>query len=106
MEMKAPQQKWLTKEIYKNYLDNKSELKRKYPSRSVMGQLWPLRAHFGDAGATWGEFEVDESPKILVEKWENGTLISNPETGQDPKTYTTKNTIHHQLVLLLSLVQN
>ena len=41
--------------------------------------------HELNANPKWGSFEVTESPKILVEKWKDGELISNPETGQDPK---------------------
>ena len=90
MEMKAPQQGWLTREIYQNWLDNKSEIKKRHTARLIIQDLFP-QDHILNPEPVWGSYEVDESPKILVDKWKDGELISNPETGQDPKTYSKPN---------------
>ena len=91
MEMKAPQQSWLTNEIYENWLKNKSEIKARHTARLIIQDLFPQDSHQLNPEPVWGSYEVDESPKTLVDKWKDGELISNPETGQDPKRYSGPN---------------
>ena len=90
MEMKAPQQGWLTREIYKNWLNNKADIKTRHTARLIIQDLFP-QGHTLNPEPVWASYELDESPKILVDKWKDGELISNPETGQDPKTYSKPN---------------
>ena len=91
MEMRAPQQDWLTREIYQNWLENKLEIKARHTARLIIQDLFPQDSHQLNPEPVWGSYEVDESPKTLVDKWKDGELISNPETGQDPKSYSKPN---------------
>ena len=92
MEMKTPKQNWLTNEIYKDWLKNKSDIKVRYTARLIIQALFPQDRELNPE-PVWGSYEVDESPKTLVDKWKDGELISNPETGQDPKTYSKPNQV-------------
>ena len=39
MEMRAPQQAWLTREIYQNWLNNKLDIKARHTSRLIIQDL-------------------------------------------------------------------
>ena len=41
MEMRAPQQDWLTREIYENWLKNKLEIKARHTARLIIQDLFP-----------------------------------------------------------------
>ena len=77
MEMRAPQQDWLTREIYENWLKNKLEIKARHTARLIIQDLFPQDSHQLNPERVWGSYEVDESPKTLVDKWLNGINKDN-----------------------------
>ena len=86
IEMQPPY--WLTSEIYNQYHDLKDVLRTELRIRTEVIEM------FGDYrldeerifhNPTWKSYSFQASPKILVDLYGEGRIISDPGTGQDPK---------------------
>lgn len=92
MEMTPPI--WLTEQKYKSFLDNRDTLKNEFNFRRHVNEL------FGDYGISyedgivdkaWKSWNISIGPKFIVDKYLKGELISDPTSGQDPKTLSKQN---------------
>lgn len=92
MEMESSQ--WLTNEKYQLFLDNRDTLKQKFNFRYQINELlggYGISFEDGIIDKAWGAWNISASPKFLVDKYVKGELISDPTSGQDPKTLTNDN---------------
>ncbi len=87
IEMKAPN--WLTKDVYREYTRQKAQLKKDFKMGRAMADLFP--EHKSTPSPTWGSYVTEDSPKILVELYRQGRIVSDPSVGQDPKRYSPSN---------------
>ena len=87
IEMKAP--KWLTKEVYREYDSKKNQLKNDFKMGRAMSDLFPT--HHSSPSPTWGSYVTEDSPRVLVDLYREGRIISDPSVGQDPKKYSPSN---------------
>lgn len=90
MEMAPPT--WLTKEIYQEFLDNRDTWQKEF---SI---AWSLNELLGSQDSKnfiidkgWNSADGACSPKFLLNKYLRDELISDPTTGQDPKTWSSEN---------------
>ena len=92
MEMTPPT--WLTTEKYQSFLDSRDTLKNEFNFRRHINEL------FGDYGISfedglvdkaWRAWNISIGPKFIVDKYLKGELISDPTSGQDPKTLSNEN---------------
>jgi hypothetical protein len=92
IEMKTPM--WLTKEVYREYLDSfefyKETLSTSSQFKSSIEQFLSKQLSV-DPNLQWGFIDVDVNAKFFVDLWNDGRIISPPSTGQDPKQYTKSN---------------
>jgi hypothetical protein len=92
IEMKAPN--WLTKEKYQTFLSERDTLKLNFDIHQHLGPiLTNNQLKWNDArhNKAWDSWEVSLSPKFLIDKYLSQELISDPTSGQDPKTYSKEN---------------
>jgi hypothetical protein len=90
MQMTPPS--WLTKEIYEEFLNNRDTWQKQFQmSWSLVELLGSENAKVFTFGDGWDSVDGAISPKFLFDKYLKGELISDPTTGQDPKTYSVEN---------------
>lgn len=92
IEMQTPG--WLTKEVYRDYLDFFGYFKKTLSSptqfKSSVEELIGKQL-LVDPNLQWGYIDVNVNAKFFVDLWKDGRIISPPSTGQDPKQYTKSN---------------
>jgi len=92
IQMTAPS--WLTKEKYENFLRERETLKRNFSIETHLGPILSAnQLSWRDArlNPAWQSWEVALSPKFLVDKYLADEVISDPSSGQDPKTFSKEN---------------
>lgn len=89
MEMTPPN--WLTAEKYQLFLENRNTLKEKFNESLALQDLLGKDANNVVKDDAWRSWGVTASPKFLVDKYRKEELLSDPTSGQDPKTYTNEN---------------
>ena len=90
IEMQPPA--WLTKETYNEYNEKRQELKANLkPKKALLNMFDDLEYDDVTKSPTWGSYQFQYSPKILVELFDADRIISDPTTGQDPKRYSGPN---------------
>ena len=89
MEMIPPS--WLTNETYEEFLDNRDTWQREFSMAWSLNELLGHDAKDFTIDKGWNSADGATSPKFLLDKYLNGELISDPTTGQDPKTWSPDN---------------
>lgn len=89
MEMTPPS--WLTKETYQEFLDNRDTWQREFSMAWSLNELLGQDAKDFTIDKGWNSADGATSPKFLLDKYLKGELISDPTTGQDPKTWSPDN---------------
>lgn len=89
MEMAPPS--WLTKETYQEFLDNRDTWQREFSMAWSLNELLGQDAKDFTIDKGWNSADGATSPKFLLDKYLKGELISDPTTGQDPKTWSPDN---------------
>lgn len=89
MEMTPPT--WLTKEIYEEFLDKRETWQNEFSIAWSLNELLGKESSKFVIDEGWESADGTTSPKFLVEKYLKGELISDPTTGQDPKTFSPDN---------------
>ena len=89
MEMTPPM--WLTPEKYQLFLQNRDTLKEKFNEALALHELLGKDANNVVKDEAWNSWAVTTNPKFLVDKYIKGELLSDPTSGQDPKTLTNEN---------------
>tara|TARA_R100000234_G_scaffold54843_1_gene32864 strand:- start:249 stop:2051 length:1803 start_codon:yes stop_codon:yes gene_type:complete len=85
---------WLTEDEYRKYLKNYSSLKQSFDTEQIIkniGLIFDVDVKNLKPHQSYGSYQFSSSPKSLIDKYINGELFSQPETGQDPKVYTAPN---------------
>jgi len=92
MEMTPPV--WLTPEKYKFFLDNRDTLKQKFNFVRHINELfgeYGISYEDGYTDKAWKAWNISIGPKFLIDKYLKSEIISDPTSGQDPKTLTNEN---------------
>lgn len=89
MEMTPPS--WLTKETYQEFLDNRDTWQREFSMAWSLNELLGQDAKDFTIDKGWNSADGATSPKFLLDKYLKEELISDPTTGQDPKTWSPDN---------------
>lgn len=87
MEMTPPS--WLTHEKYQSFLDKRDTLKKEFNFQRHIGELfgdYGIKYEDGHVDKAWKAWNISIGPKFIVDKYLKGELISDPTSGQDPKT--------------------
>ena len=92
MEMTPPV--WLTPQKYESFLDNRDTLKNEFNFRRHINELYGdygISYEDGIVDKAWKAWNISIGPKFIVDKYLKGELISDPTSGQDPKTLSKQN---------------
>lgn len=89
MEMTPPS--WLTKETYQEFLDSRDTWQREFSMAWSLNELLGQDAKDFTIDKGWNSADGATSPKFLLDKYLKEELISDPTTGQDPKTWSPDN---------------
>tara|TARA_R110002020_G_C16261433_1_gene770502 strand:+ start:134 stop:1933 length:1800 start_codon:yes stop_codon:yes gene_type:complete len=90
IEMKPPE--WLTSEVYEEYNKKREHLQSTFePKKSLTSIFTGLESSEWSKNLTWNSRNFQFSPKVLVNMWSKDNIVSDPTSGQDPKTYSKVN---------------